>query len=356
MKETLIARGLLSVFVLLIVGSNSCLGQSPFKIKANIAGLGDRPIRIQYSRKGILLTDTIKAHQGQFKHLMDSTDGNVATLLISPSTQLTFWLEPSVVSISGSSNSVIELKCTGTPENDVLELYRNAIEKPFAVRKRGKLTAEADPIALQEQQAARQFIKQHPSSLTAAYLLYWQTVYDTTVFDQLDQLLEALSPSVKTSYWAQKAITRMYNFRNRPRVGKQLPVFNLPDATGKLVSLDSFKGKYILIDFWGTWCVPCIQTIPELKAVHSKYKDRLALISIALERPIDRDKWLKAIDKYGMTWAQTAQFIDRKEGVNGLYNVIEYPTLLLADPDGVLLARIKYGEPIDEKIQQFLNK
>lgn len=356
MKQTLIVRLLLSVFVSLIISSNCSFGQSLFKIKAHVAGLGDRPIRIQYSRKGILLADTIEAYQGQFKHSMDSTDGNVATLVISPSAQLTFWLEPGVVSISGSLNSVNELKCTGTPENDVLELYRNAIEKPFSVRKRGKSTAEADPIGLQEQRAARQFIKQHPSSLTAAYLLYWQTTYDTTIFDQLDQLLKELSPSVKTSYWAQKATTRIYNFRNRPRVGKKLPSFSQPDATGKLLSLDSFKGKYILIDFWGTWCVPCIQTIPELKVVHTKYKDRLAVISIALERPTDRDKWLRAIDKYGMTWPQTAQFSDPKEGVNGLYNVIEYPTLLLADPDGVLLARIKYGEPIDEKIQQFLNK
>lgn len=356
MKKTLFVKVLFSVFVLQIVGSNCSFSQPIFKIKANIVGLGDRSVRIQYSRKGMLLSDTIKTHQGQFTHLMDTTDGGVATLLINPSIQLTFWLEPTVASISGGLNSVNGLKCTGTPENDLLELYRNTIEKPYAIRKQGKSSAEADPILLQEQQATRQFIKQHPSTLTAAYLLYWQAIYDTTIFDQLDQLLEDLSPSVRNSYWAQKAITRIYNFRNRPRVGKKLPAFSLPDASDQQISLDSFKGKYVLIDFWGSWCVPCIQAIPELKAVQNKYKDRLAVVSIALERPTDREKWLRAIDRYGMTWTQVVQFADRKEGVTGLYNVIEYPTLLLADAEGVLMSKIKYGEPIDEKIQQLLNK
>ena len=148
----------------------------------------------------------------------------------------------------------------------------------------------------------------------------------------------------------------MYNFRNRPRLGKKLPEFSLSDATGQLISLDSFKGKYVLIDFWGTWCVPCIQGIPELKVVQSKYKDRLSVISIAYEHPNHRDKWLRAINKYGMNWTQTAEFTNTKEGVNELYNVHAYPTLLLADPEGILVAKIKYGEPLDEQIQQFLNR
>ncbi|WP_317171651.1 TlpA family protein disulfide reductase [Spirosoma profusum] len=139
-------------------------------------------------------------------------------------------------------------------------------------------------------------------------------------------------------------------------MGKKLPTFKLLDATGKTISLTSFAGKYVLLDFWGTWCVPCIPSIPELRAIHKKYGNRLAIISIALERPTDREKWLKAISKYEMSWTQTAEFTSAKEGINRLYNVIEYPTLLLADPDGILLAKIKYGERLDNKIGQLLAK
>ncbi|MVM41079.1 redoxin domain-containing protein [Spirosoma sp. HMF3257] len=246
------------------------------------------------------------------------------------------------------------LRCTGTPENNLLELYRNTIERPYNLKKKGKSTEDADRIVLQEYQATRQFIRQHPTTLTAAYLLYWQAMYDTTIFDQLDKLLANLSPSVRASYWAKKAETRMYAIRNKPRIGKKLPAFSLTDVTGKSISLESFKGKYLLIDFWGTWCIPCIETIPELKAVHTKYGNRLAILSIAMERPADREKWVKAIHKYGMTWTQTAEFTSAKEGVNVLYNVVEYPTLLVANPDGIFMARIKYGESIDEKIKRLL--
>ncbi|QDK79590.1 AhpC/TSA family protein [Spirosoma sp. KCTC 42546] len=338
-----------------IIAVSASFGQSIYKIKANIIGLGNRSVVVRYTRQGMFMNDTVKAHQGQFIHQMPVTDGNIATLVLNPSTQLSIWLDAPIISISGEFGPHTTLTCTGTPENNIMELYRDKVEKPYKLKKEGKSSAEADPIVLEEYQATRQFIKQHPATLTAAYLLYWQAMYDITIFDQLDKLLASLSPPVRSSYWAQKAITRLYNVRHRPRIGRKLPLFNLPDAKGKLVSLNSFKGKYVLLDFWGTWCIPCIQGIPELKAVHTKFGDRLAIVSIALERPTDRAKWLKAIDRYGMTWIQTAEFTSAKSGINELYNLVEYPTLLLADPKGILIAKIKYGERIEDKVQQLLD-
>ena len=187
-------------------------------------------------------------------------------------------------------------------------------------------------------------------------MLYWQAIYDTTIFDQLEKLLANLNPTFRNSYWAQKAVTRIYNVRHRPQVGQKLPTFSIPSSTGKLLSSNSFKGKYILLDFWGTWCVPCIEGIPELKALNAKFKDRLIIVSIALERPSDRDKWLRMIAKYGMTWPQGIDLAGGKEGVNGLYNIWEYPTMLLADSQGTYLTKIKHGQPLEETVRQFIDK
>ena len=82
-------------------------------------------------------------------------------------------------------------------------------------------------------------------------LLNWR-LNNVTNFDQLERLLAHLSPSVKASYWAQKTIAKIHNVQNRPRVGKKLPAFSLLDATGKTITLTSFAGKYVLLDFWGT--------------------------------------------------------------------------------------------------------
>ena len=346
---------LLFAFLWQIVTPSRSFCTTTYKLKAQIEGLSNNSVIIRYALQGVIINDTILVRQSRFTHSLPMTDGGIATLIINSSTQLPFWLESPLVSITGSMGSPPNLKCKGTPENDLLELYRTKIERPYKLRKLGKTSAESDLIVLQEYKDTRQFIEEYPSSITAAYLLYWQAVYDTTSFDQFEHLIAQLSSSIKSRYWIQKTITRIANVRNRPRIGNKLPAFSLLDATGKTVTLASFAGQYVLLDFWGTWCVPCIQGIPELKTVQAKFGSRLSIVSIALERPVDRNKWLQAIEKYGMNWVQTAEFRSAQDGVIELYNIKEYPTFLLADPEGILIAKIKYGE-VESQIDQILNR
>jgi hypothetical protein len=90
--------------------------------------------------------------------------------------------------------------------------------------------------------------------------------------------------------------------------------------------------------------------------LEAKYRDQLTVVSIALERPADRAKWLRLISKYDMSWPQGIDLGSRQEGVNGLYNIWEYPTMMLADPQGVYLTKIKYGQPLEESIHAFIQK
>jgi thiol-disulfide isomerase/thioredoxin len=330
--------------------------QPLYSVKGVIKGLGNRPVTVSYWQNNSYKTDTIQVQQGRFSLAMRSSDGNLATLAISPSTKLTFWLEKPVVLITGSVESTPVLKCTGTTENNLMETYRQTIERPFSILKQGKSSTESDSLILEEYRQTRQFIKQHPASLTAAYLLYWQTIYDTTIFNELEAIWADLAPAIRNSYWARKATNRIYNVRNKPRIGKKLPNFILDTSTGGRLSLDSLKGKYILLDFWGTWCKPCIQGIPELKALHEKYKNRLTIISIAIEDPENRDKWLRMTSHYDMSWLQVIDTGGWKDGVDALYDIIEYPTMLLADPQGIYIKKLKSGEQLEAVVGQFLNK
>jgi len=116
--------------------------------------------------------------------------------------------------------------------------------------------------------------------------------------------------------------------------GKPAPDFTFTDTKGKVHSLKDFRGKYLFIDFWGTWCVPCLEEIPYLEKLEKAYKDsKVKIISIACDRK--REKWLSFLAKHqNMTWSQ---YLITQEGDNVLdnvYYVIGIPRFMLIAPDG----------------------
>ncbi|WP_354358508.1 TlpA disulfide reductase family protein [Pedobacter sp. UYP30] len=110
--------------------------------------------------------------------------------------------------------------------------------------------------------------------------------------------------------------------------------------SGKEIKLDNFKGKYTLIDFWGSWCAPCIALIPELKKAYAEYKSKVNFISIAFDKESDKAKLISIIKENKMTWNHLFDRRDGKEkSLAELYKVQEFPTTLLIDPSGKVVAR-----------------
>lgn len=333
-------------------------GQQNFNIEGDIKGFGENYFLVRYFQNGVQIEDPIKANKGQFHFSVIQSDGNIINLIFNNNTTFIIFLDEPLVKIEGILNTKIELSCKNTAENNLLELYRNSIQKPYETLKIGKTFSESDEITLNEEAEIRKLIKNYPNNFISAYLLYWQSMNNITIFDEIEQLLTNFAPNVRNSYWANKTQTRIFNIRNRPKVGKKIPNFELPDSTDNITSLESLKlkGKFILLDFWGTWCKPCIQSMPTLNAIQSKYTNELVLISIAYESPNDKEKWRKAIRKYEMNWLNVVDHYE--ESVNELYNIYEYPTLLLVSPDGILIEKIKYegSNDLEKRIAELIKK
>ena len=130
----------------------------------------------------------------------------------------------------------------------------------------------------------------------------------------------------------------------RFRTGAQAADFTKKELGGKEVSLAQWRGKYVLLDFWGSWCGPCRASHPHLKELHEKYKDDVVFVSVAEEQTRDIEKarasWEKAIREDGLTWTQ----ILNNEGKDlynlvDLYHVTSFPTKILIDPEGKIAAR-----------------
>lgn len=142
-------------------------------------------------------------------------------------------------------------------------------------------------------------------------------------------------------------------------VGLFAPNFKKQDLNNRIVDLGSFKGKYVLMDFWGTWCNPCVKLLPHLAEIHNKYKE-LVIISLASEMNQEGvNKLPDYIRKYQMDWINICDkdFLS-DEKVKSLYHVSSFPTTILIDPEGKIIHRGGTGDinQLDEKLEQIFQQ
>jgi peroxiredoxin len=198
------------------------------------------------------------------------------------------------------------------------------------------------------------FILQHPSSFVSVNLLVYQI--QNLSSDSLKAIYASLSENVQNS-WDGKFIKDFIAKSDDLLPGKQLPNFTQIDKDGKLVSLKDFLGKYVLVDFWASWCIPCRQEHPFLKKAFEKYNAKgFTIISFSLDKLEDKNKWLAAIEKDNLTWPQLCDFKVWSGDVVSRYNLQGrgIPSNFLIDPDGKIVARDLRGEEVEIKLNQLL--
>lgn len=156
---------------------------------------------------------------------------------------------------------------------------------------------------------------------------------------------------MKKSYYGAEVVKRINIIKNQPVVGKKALDFTLADTSGKKVSLSSFQGKYVLLDFWGHWCSPCIGAFPDLVKIHEQYADKLVMIGIAAEYRDDKNLWTKAIKKGNATWIQVSELQGDGGKINAKYNIVEWPTYFLVDQNGVIVSRVNHVDELKKALE-----
>lgn len=193
------------------------------------------------------------------------------------------------------------------------------------------------------------YIEANPTSPVAAFLFLNNT--DQFSSEEQRNMLCKFDTLLIKSHPYLIEMTQIIARNERIKEGQPAPDFTMADTTGQNLALSSLRGKYLLIDFWASWCGPCRRENPNVVKAYNKYKDKnFAILGVSLDN--SKEKWLEAIKTDGLAWTQVSDLQGWENAAAQLYNIRSIPSNVLLDPDGKIIARNLFEKDLMNKLDE----
>lgn len=292
-----------------------------------------------------VVEENVAVENGKAVITLDKAGAARYSIAISPETAIDFYAAPDeTLSVDVTSVNPLDYSVSGTALMEGMSRMERQLA-PVTARQNEIMASGVEPDAetigkIREDMTKvfNDYVKANPDDPAAVYALLNLSGED--FLDAFGLLGENARKSILFPFAeAQRPMVEQNVAKERMQrelaSGKhEAPAFTLPDLEGKEVSLSQFKGKWVILDFWGSWCIWCIKGFPKLKATYEQYKDRLEVIGIDCRD--SKDAWKAAVAKYELPWVNVYKE-DSNTALLESYGVQGFPTKAIVNPEGKIV-------------------
>ncbi len=356
---------LLAFTVLSVIASTAFAQQ--FKINGTAEGLNDQAwLYLKTTDEAKLDSCMVKDGKFQLAGKINAPQQMVMLHDVKSSNYVFFWLEPKSITISLKKGEFKKAIITGSATQDennrltkLIEPFRLKIDSLSALIKTlkntpQKLSSAFDELELarqKEQEAYQNYVKDNPNNFMAVKVL---NVYATGWGkEKVKELYANLSNKMKNAAGG-KDLLNYITLSQEIVIGKKYADFEQMNAQEKSIKLSSIKAKYLLLEFWASWCGPCRGENPNLVKTYNAYKDKgFEIFGVSADN--DKAAWLKAIKDDQLPWTNVSDLKGDKNLAVLIYGISAFPTNYLIDENGIIIAKNLRGDDLKKKLSELLH-
>lgn len=323
-----------------------------------------------------IYTDSTKVADGKFKFAGKSQEPNMYwfTFTNNPNNQpIIFYMDPGKTTVNMNMDSLGNLAIKGGPSQKDYEEYKAMMmqfqmQQQQIVNEYNTARNNNDMNTMQAKQAEfekfiptvkeglKNYIKTHPKSAVSGYVIYAEYANQAFNFtaEETEEGIKALDKSIMETKYGKLAADRLALMRGSA-IGNVVYDFKQNTADGKTIKLSDYRGKYLLVDFWASWCGPCRMENPNVVAAYKKYKDKgFTILGVSFDQ--DKAKWLSAVEKDQLTWDQVSDLKGWGNEAARIFSISSIPQNILIDKDGKILEKNLRGPALEQKLEEIFGK